>query len=360
MHHTNPTISRYQIVRFGGRCVMVLPNGSRRLQLRAVSRYQAATLKKLALRTAVGLVVRLGFAERVFETTLDPVPENWDFQRFLIELQSEFAGQKLFPFIVWPPQTGRGRIYIHLLRSDGNPVAFVKLALDEVNGQQLSHEAQVLRQLHEEHPRRFRVPQVLAHGRFQTKRFLAVEPLASHARPMRSQWGNKAYPAQSVAEYQGTVRTIGPEQLLKQSWYTAAREWVEHEQTTYHRLDAYETEQTNVCRVHGDFGPANLAYVDGQLWIVDWEASSECGPLLTDPVSFYLAGHTQQVQRSPQAAVRQLTQTMLAKIPSVSSRDVALALMYLHTVGLPSATILLQAWYVDEVDIITKTKPMQH
>jgi aminoglycoside phosphotransferase family enzyme len=104
------------------------------------------------------------------------------------------------------------------------------------------------------------------------------------------------------------------------------------------------TEGADVCRVHGDLSLSNLAAADGRIWLFDWEYTDAAGPVLTDPVGYFLSFTVGKAARDPARHVEAFERRFLKGADDRRVLDVMLALAHRHAAGLPDAAVYMKHW----------------
>lgn len=273
------------------------------------------------------------------------VPESLvgsiDFHAWMEFIRETLGRSDLFPVIHGPPQQNRKRAYIHLLDASGQPVAFAKLAFDEFNNTQLERETQILTNLRNSAPRRFKTPRMLADGMFSGNRFILYEPLPGSMAPVKIPWELVRPAAHEVA---GPLRVVTSQIVLKSDWWNQLQRRTDVSPQFVRELESLIAAGLPVCLAHGDLGVNNLIVSDGVLWIIDWEQSSEAAPFRTDEISYYLSIHQRVVLSRPRYAIAEFARTFLEDKPPDTWRDVVAALAFLAATGLESAQRLVSHW----------------
>ena len=118
--------------------------------------------------------------------------------------------------VVWPPETNRGRVYLHLFDRTRRPLGFAKLSLDDANDTRLDREASILTELSQRPSSALRVPGLLGRGDIAGHRVVVTEPLPMDARPIRARLD--AFPSACVEAFAGEARSIRGDELGALSW----------------------------------------------------------------------------------------------------------------------------------------------
>ncbi len=342
---------QYRIIRLGGHPIIAIPDAPRRLRLAAARRYQGATWKRAAFQRAVRSAITIGV-----DGLLGPIVDNplhassefddsgFDFAGWLNDQRRSLGDPLAVAAVVWPPQSDRGRVYVHLLAADSTPVAFAKIAFDATSDRFLAVEADTLRELQTMSLRECRPPALLAEGSHGGHRYVVMEPLPEQALPVPLV--HDSYPTECVAEYASATLRLTAEQINQLDWWQTFQASRDNRDAFGNELNDAVKNGLDVCRVHGDLGPGNLIVdVKGQrLWLFDWEQSHPQGPIRTDPVSFFIAVEQPTILTDPSLGLRRLASHFLSEGSSFARHDVMAALAYLHTVRIPTATLLIDRW----------------
>ncbi len=329
----------YRVYRVSGRPIFAAPLSPRGLRRAGVSRYQAITPRRAAFRSLVSLSM-LARADWLLGTMADdPVGSaGFDFHAWMDGMREALGVRGASGVVFWPPQRDRGRIYVHLFDAALEPIGFAKVAFDAHNAACLRREAQTLRELAAQGLVSCRVPRVLAAGEHGSAFHLVLEPIPQSGRPIDAA---APFPRPCAAEFAGPRRLVGPEGLRELSW------WSEHERLSPggafdDELRRLLGEGAAVCRVHGDFGPANIVRDGSVLWIYDWEESRPDGPALTDEVVFTF-GIDVQAARNPRRGL-ELVRDRFLRGSAAAKADVMLALAFRRALGMLDAARIIECW----------------
>lgn len=339
-----PRTKHYLVCRVAGRPRLALPLGPRALRLAAARRLQPTTWKRRVFREVVSAGVWLSLDRWLLRPSASPLPDTHGFalDRWLTHISDALGVRDLAAGIVWPPQTDRGRLYVHLLRDSGKAVGFAKVSLDQSNDALLEHEADALERVRASGLRRCRVPSVMRLDTWHGHRYLVLEPVDENARPVRV--GLATFPQPWVIEYAGEPRRLDAHQVREAAWWQRFTEHVNEgdhfARAAEHAIEAGIT----VCRVHGDYGGHNLLRSQNNLWLLDWEHSAEQGPRRTDEVRLWLGLNQRRVLSSPAAAMRRFEDRFLAGHNDQARRDAIVALAFLHAVEIHTASVLIHHW----------------
>ena len=90
--------------------------------------------------------MRLGLDGLLGRTIANPLHDTagTDLDGWLARLEDDLGAGELTAAVFWPPQPGRGRVYVHLFNGAIRPVGFAKLSLDRPNDVRRDREAAVL------------------------------------------------------------------------------------------------------------------------------------------------------------------------------------------------------------------------
>jgi len=334
----------YRIMRFGGRPVLAVPALSFRSKLAGLSRYQPISWKRTWFRRAALLAISLRLDGLLGPRRPTPfaTDEDFGFLSWLERARIMLNAPDALAAVIWPPEIHRKRLYVHLMNGSGVPIAFCKLALDAASGMSLADEIETLVSLGKLGLRAARVPRVLLHEEFAGRRYVAYEPLPSQTESVDLPWDDLAGVAK---EFSGESRRIGAEALAQQDWWRRFR--AQRDAFPKDFLDALEVAARRgvaVCRIHGDFTPANMFRADGVIWLCDWEFSSESGPRKADEIAYRLAQRHAFGLSHPDEALGELLHPPGSKDKREDTDEIAMALAFLAGRGDGVAKALAAQW----------------
>ncbi|MGD1275953.1 MAG: glycosyltransferase [Tepidisphaeraceae bacterium] len=341
---TRPSWNQFQIFRAGGKPVLAMAMGERRLRMAAVRRFPVYSAKRRLFRRMMQLALKLHldgpFSER------GALPSSFigdlDFTGLLQRLCDDLGRHDLFPVVHGPPQTERRRLYVHLLDQRGQPVAFAKLALDQQNNARLAREVEMLTMFRATPPVRFQVPRLTREGMYDEHRYLLLEPLPQDMTSPDLTWEALRM---SIQEMAGPLRLLSAPEVREAAWYQELQSRPDIITPQYlSELNRCCADGLPVCRVHGDFGINNLVLTPEGLWIIDWEQSSDNGPFRTDEIAYYLSLHHSQLMSGASRAAGAFAQTFLAGASPQDRRDVQAALAFLSVADLETARRIIAQW----------------
>ena len=244
--------------------------------------------------------------------------------------------------IVWPPQFNRGRIYIHLLDADAQPLAFVKLSLDAHNDEYLRSEAQTIEKLKALQLTSFHIPSLMKIGKWNGHCYCVFRSIPTDAKPVQSSWSS--FPRDCVKEYAGQMRIIGLQQLTELKWWKNFWEATPPESAFAQDVRVAQGHPIRVCRAHGDLGTMNMIRVDDRILIFDWEECCEDAPILTDELMFFLVLNQRKFLAKPVVGLQELNQRYLSGASPQRRCEVIMALAFIRASGKPVATKILDNW----------------
>lgn len=332
----------YRVFSFRGRPVVSLPAtaAGRRAGLRC---YQPTTSRRRAFRAGILVTSLLGADRWLAREQESPLPGSVDpeMARWLTGAVLQRGAVDEGVVVMWPPQPGRGRIYLHASDSRGRPVAFVKVALDDRNRRQLAREVATLTELGREALSGFCVPRVLL-----TREVAGSFAVVGEALPDRAASPTvrrAVLPAAAVTEYGGLVRTATD--VTTTSWWPSYRRALT---PPLHRFDEELVRRAaggvRTSRAHGDLSAHNMALVDGRLWLLDWEDSAPDAPVLTDRVGFALSTLSRRLTAKPARWREPLGAAGTAELDRAARVDLMLALAFRHARGFRDAGAILRHW----------------
>ncbi len=334
----------YRLVRLAECPIIALPANARQMKLAGLRCYQASTIRRIIFSWGMRLAIVTG-ADMLLSKYVDSSLERllpFDFASWLDSI-CEFLGEPLAKaVVVWPPQRNRGRVYVHLLGPDTKPLAFIKLSLNAYNDQLLLAEANALVELEAIGLHKFRIPSVLQVGSFENHSYLIFQPLPVDAKPVNASWDT--FPYQCIREYAGPDQLLYGEQLRELVWWQRFWEVTQAESAFAQEVRHLQELPLRVCRVHGDLTGANIAWVDGQLWIFDWEESCTQAPHMTDEIAFFFGLNQRQFLSNPLLGLRALTARYLSQSSQEHRWNVVMALAFLHGAKMSVATALVSHW----------------
>jgi hypothetical protein len=335
----------YLLFRFAGKPVIAIPNGSRRIKLAGLNCYRGFTIRRLGVVWLTRSLTRVGADRLIFEshdaalTSLLP----FDFADCLHTIQQSLDLPLAEAVIVWPPQIDRGRLYIHLLQSDGQQIAFVKLSLNEFNDRQLEAESQALQNLENLDTTSFDIPRLVSSGRFNQHVFCVFEPIPAQAKPIPN--SKHLEIGKYISEFAGEARRITNEERQCLPWWRKFLETTSAESSFAQELDhSSQRHAISICHTHGDLGKHNMLQFKNRIMIFDWEEFCSDGPVLADELTFFLVQNQRSILSDPLGGLTKLQQQFLSQASPQRRHDVMAALAYIHTTGKPVATVILHNW----------------
>jgi len=269
---------------------------------------------------------------------------NWD--TWLQYMQQYFGSPDLKAVVFWPTNTERGRLYVHLLDKNGDPVAFVKVSVssESENNARLRKEADTLREMQTRGLKSFRTPKVLTLGRIRDYSYLVLEPLSVLAKPIPRRL--QAYPAEAAKEYAGPIRTVSLDMAPTLSWWEPYLNSLDDRSRAFHdELIKYiRCSDISVCRAHGDLSSHNVVRDETGLWIYDWEESVPDAPASTDIIGFVIALNQSAVRRNPVQWTKRLKRRYFERVDFRSRGEFMAALAFRHTIGIDDAALIMRNW----------------
>lgn len=346
--HAGGPEERYRVYHLFGRPVLAVPERPRLLRVIGWRRYQPFTFNRSAVREFMQISMLLRIDGLFCDLSMKPLDQKgtFRFQAWLEQVREELGCPTAQPVIVWPPQRNRGRVYVHLLDADGRPIGFSKVSFDESNDEQLRIEASRLRSLSASRLKTCHVPEVLIEGFWQGRRYVVEEPLPDEARPLPAT--PSLYPRSCVDEWGGRIRMAKPEEVESFAWWRRVSEVGTGSSRAFFeelkRLIKLEP-GLPVRQVHGDLGPANLASVDGRLWVLDWEESTDDGPELVDEIGYDLGVHAQALKRRPEKELRRFFARYLLGASPEKRRDIMAALAFRKAIAPSNVDVYIRNWF---------------
>lgn len=337
----------YGIIRLAGKPVIALPPGSRRTRLAGASRIQGYTRKRALFKHALRGATATGLDRFFAESTPSPLATsaNFDLEAWLRQINRDLEIEASAATVIWPwpPGSGRGRLYVHILDHSERPVAFSKISLTEECEECLRAEARMLRMFEGTDLRCTKVPAVLSNGSFQGRYHLTVEPVPVTAQSVKVTM--RDYPGRVVSEIAGTATIVRVDELSGSPWWERFLRRAEDAPGFMNDIATNLGDYgVALCRVHGDFEPKNLVQDGRLLWVLDWERGDLSGPRLADPLGYYVSVHARDCRRRPATVLSEILRREGAEGATQRRLEVGMALAFLHGYGSVEATRLLRCW----------------
>ncbi len=333
---------------FRGKFAIAFPVAGRRMRLAALRRFPFYSFKRRIFRLTIQAAIFLNLDSLLSRRSKIPHPliKTLDFSAWMDGLKEQLKRSDIFPVIHAPVQAKRRRLYVHLLDSRGEPIAFAKIALDDLSNVQLAQELKMVSLFNANPPEHFRVPTLLSHGLFEGHRYIVVEPLPDGAAAASMSWETlRVY----LQELSGTdTRILDVNEMCATSWWQGFNEIAAQLSPQFiEELRSLISDYLPVGHVHGDPGVNNLVRVGGKLWIIDWEGSSDVGPRRTDEIAHYLLLHQQRIIHHPRLVISAFATAFLDRASVEERRDVMAALAFLAAARLDTAWQIIRHW--DEI-----------
>lgn len=339
----------YLVFSLRGRSVLAVPSQPRTILRAALSRYQPHSLKRRfythVLRSAISL-----HCERIISEA-GPLPTEEELgaaslgplSGLLSDLRERLGAPSGYPILMWPSQTSRKRLYIHLLDRDLTPLAFVKLAPASARTAGLRSGIETMQEIDQRGLKRLRLPRVLRHGQLESAEYVALQPLPTGARPPRF---SKKYNISSLlAEFSFPRCRLSGGDLQGCSWWSEYTRSLQAEHEPFHAaLLELLPIGAEVCRVHGDMALANMVIAQEELWLFDWEYSHPQGPATTDEVGYFLSFSVGKTASRPAKCFRAFQRRFLDQATPQQCLDAMLALAYRFACGIPDADFYIRNW----------------
>jgi hypothetical protein len=261
------------------------------------------------------------------------------FENWMAHLRDVLGESAIYPVVVWPGDPGRGRVYFYFLDREGSALAFGKLALDEANGQKIRNEAQVLGRFGEKEPQSFRVPNLLAEGKWDGLDYLitACVPKSAHA----VDWSGETGMESVIKELNGEGRRKTDE---PPSWWQPVLDACCHQPAFQSAVRDAGESGWELCRVHGDLNRTNLLRDGKDLWLIDWEQSCPDGPRRVDEVCLEIDRWWNESRSLDKDDAQDCLKGLLAGKEEPHRSELILALAFLHSVRFSPATTLVEEW----------------
>ena len=324
---------------------MATPEQPGQLRLVALGLLHPVSRRRRVYQRVLGLAMRLGIDGLLGQRVDDPIDEP-GIDSLLRELGSILHQPDLEAAVFWPPETGRGRVYLHLFdrrQRACRPVGFAKVSLDEINDRRLDHEATVLTELSRRPSDALHVPAVLGQGTVAGHRVVVTEPLPPDARPISAR--PDAFPAACVEAFAGEARPVSADKLPALSWWPAYRGHLDGRGRAFdEELRALVAGGVAVRRAHGDFGPSNIFETGEGLWVLDWEESAVDAPMLADEITFDMGVNARRIAADPVGALREFARRRLRSVDDAGRREILMALAFRAAAGPRDARLFIRHW----------------
>jgi len=291
------------IVEFGvislkdGRGYLV-PLTSHRGATSALSLYNAQSVKAQLAKKMLSIGLQLGFAQvflpKIRFAICRKTPNAERKQTFLLEYIKEILGRQDITFGISLGTPGPYRKpVIQVITSDGKILGYVKVGWNEATNKLVRHEVQVLETLAQLSPLSFLIPRVLYNGYWEG-RFLCIQS-APEGTQQESSTKLSAIHFDVLKEL--AAFKVNQIPLQKSNFWITLRQRIEHVPNAYYRgvlkqgIMALESRLERDAFLpfhfrHGDFAPWNTKWVDGRLFIFDWEYASDEAPPAWDLFHF--------------------------------------------------------------------------
>jgi len=339
---------RLLIFRYGQRKVLALPAHPYSLHRLGLARYQAHTSRRRAYQLLLSSTLSLGM-RRLFSSSIpitDTTVTEIDYEQWMDMLQKPLNRTNLQAVLMWPTQTSRHRLYLHVYDERLEPCAFVKLSTRIEEKPKIEAGFNALVELAAFPFQRFCLAKPLGLGVFNGSTYSIQQPLPANVRPFN--WRQDADVSPLARDLCRERKRLDAAEFTKLSWWNNYAGKLPEDCERFHRsLTARLAGGAEVGRVHGDFGPANMVQEGSHIWLFDWEATHPQGPVLADVVGYFLSFSVGKVMRSPGVHLRKFAKRFLADGDPQRRLDVMLALAYRHACGLPDAEVYMRhcAWH---------------
>ena len=331
-------IGMYRVYHYYGRPILATSAGSPYKLKMAWKCYQGFTFKRAVVRWVMQIAVSLHADKILSSLVINPLKDrSFLVDSWLKQVKTELDVLAVLPVIIWPRQIQRGRVYIYLLSDNCESICFCKISFDDFNDACLLRELHSIRYLRHQHLQLCELPAVLVDGNWNGHKYIIEEPLIMNALPS---YPNIAKTVQRyrpcIEEYGGPVRLSAPIEVKSFLWWHALKN------SLLEPIKCFVSELFDlICscsglpvrRVHGDLGPHNIIEMADQLRIIDWEESSENGPILTDEIGYYICVTAKSMRRRPKEVLRKFGQLYLLGASHERVRDVMAALAFRRTVA---------------------------
>jgi hypothetical protein len=319
---------------------LLVPLGSPQAAATALARNHDATSKKARLaRAALGVGMTLGLTQRLADRVdvfLDPALSPAERSQHILteHLRDIFGrGDLEMAVILGVPRLNRKPV-LQVLASDGAVVGYVKAAWNDLTAGLVRNEARVLADLAKAKPASFVPPAFVAAGPWGDLELIAASALPNAARPDPAQvfdppmaviaeiaglWGRSTAPLADSPYWAGVRQRLAARD--SSDVLQRAVDWIERR---------HGHEEIAFGAWHGDFTPWNMARLDGETYVWDWERSATA-PAGLDLFHFLFQGVCRFDHRAPAAAVEicsERTPALLSALDVPPATEPALWLLY--------------------------------
>jgi hypothetical protein len=180
---------RYRVFRFRGRPIMALPEGPRALSRIAISKFQPSSVKRRMVQQFVKAAFTLRFDRALTGSTMsgsDIMSPSFD--SWIEEMRVAFREVEAVVAIVWPPQSDRRRVYVHLLGPNGAPLGFCKVAVGSRDDEIFCMEIESTDAVRNLGLRRAQIPSIIKSGSFGDLQYVVFEPFLDGIVPYNGYW----------------------------------------------------------------------------------------------------------------------------------------------------------------------------
>lgn len=338
------------MVKLGRRPLLAIPLATGTPDTTFVQCYPGHTRKKRLVRSLIRATLWSGLARAMWAHCASPIADisALELEAWIEQIRQELGQLQLQPVFVWPADATRGRIYVHWQTPDGEVMAFTKLALDPKNSALIENERKALEQLARMDLKKSQVPQVLAAGELQKLSYLITETAPRDARI--TNWQRDAPIDEHVREFSGITRRKKASELEDLPWWPPLMEYLNGDSRLVRAARSAAKEGADLCRIHGDLNQTNILRAGKQVWLVDWERSSEAGPCMTDAVCMEVDRLWRLTQQNPTKGLEAFLRKIWNDKGTAHRQQVLLALAFLSMCDFPPALVLFKKWEFTFVD----------
>lgn len=334
----------FLVVKIGRRPLLAVPVVVGTARAAFVQCYPGHTWKKRVLRHLIRAAFWTGLAPAIWARCSSPVAEipAVELEAWIEKIRQGLGGPQLQPVFVWPANAARGRIYVHWQDAQGNVAAFTKLALDAKSSGLLENERNTLEQLGGMQLQKSRVPRVLFSGRLREFFYLVVEVAPRDARI--TNWQTDLAIEENVREFAGVTRKRSRSEVEILPWWRPLMEYLDGDFSLERSVRNATKEGLDVCRVHGDLNQTNILRTAGEVWLLDWETSSDAGPCLTDTVCMEVDQLWPLTKKDAAKGLEAFLHKMWHVRGASQRQQTMLALAFLSMCAFPPALVLFEEW----------------
>ena len=283
----------------------------------------------------------------------DPYVEEvmYDWEILVEKMGQHLNADKLIPAFYFPRQNIRHKAGVLLMRDDGMPLGFGRIAYDIESQKGLEQELSALTWLQQNKWKCFNSPSILGKGSHGKMTYLVETYVPPGTRQIRT--GISYIENNLLAEL--CEKSKKRQRITNMVWFNKSRPCSKIWNQIFTLIQELEpSDGYTMCAVHGDYTPWNMRKAkDGIMWLFDWEDFSDCAPKLVDPLHYYMVVKLLLEKKNPQFTGREIGGILKQQIREglITTGDALLALTYLRFRSPPFFTE--DIWRKLEKEVIT-------